>query len=181
MQAKLKTAILISLVFLLGPGLFGQQITRIAVVDLGKVIVGYSRDSSALRDYEAKKTQIQQEINGMAEEIKALQSQKADAEKSRDAPASTRLEGEIAKKTDTLRAYVRAKQDELDREASKLNSSNAFVQLIYQKIQLVAETEGYSLVLNLKSADAVMSAVLWYSPMIDITDKVIASLIGKAQ
>jgi outer membrane protein len=181
MKRSTKTVLALAALLLLGSGLGAQQITRIAVVDLGKVILSYSRDSTALRDYEAKKTQIQQDIDRMAEEIKALQLQKVDADKAKDAATSSRLDADIAKKTDNLRAYVRAKQDDLDKEAAKLNSSNAFVQLVYQKIQNVAEVEGYSLVLNLKSADSVMSSVLWYSPMIDITDKVIASLIGKAQ
>jgi outer membrane protein len=172
---------LAALVAVVLTGANAQQITRIAVVDLGKVMLSYSKDSTALRDYEAKKAQIQQDIDRMAEEIRTLQSLKSEADKARDTQASARIDSEISKKTDVLRNYVRVKQDELDRDAARLNSGNGFVQLVYQRIQLIAETEGYALVLNLKSADSVMSSVLWYSPMIDITDKVIAGLVGKAQ
>jgi len=172
----------LALLLTLAAGALGaQQITRIAVVDLQKVVLSYSRDSGALRDYEAKKTQIQQEIDRMAEEVKALMARKAEADKAKDAQASASLAAELAKRTDALRAFVRSKQDELDKEAEKINAGDDFVKLVYQKIQSVAEVEGYSLVLNLRSADSVMSSVLWYSSMIDITDKVIAAIAGKAQ
>jgi Skp family chaperone for outer membrane proteins len=75
---------------------------------------------------------------------------------------------------------VSAKQADLDEEAKHLASSDAFSQDLYKQIQNIAETEGYSLVLNLKASDSVMSAVLWYSPMIDITSSIIQAL-GAAQ
>ncbi len=171
----------IALLFLAALGLGAQQITRIAVVDLGKIIIASSRDAAVLHDYEAKKASIQLEIDSMSTEIKALKARKAEADKAKDAQASARLESDIAKRTDAYRVFVRSKQEELDVEAGKINASDSFMQLVYSNIQSVAETEGYSLVLNLRSADSVMSAVLWYSPMIDITDKVIAAMLGKAR
>ncbi|MEI6386853.1 MAG: OmpH family outer membrane protein [Spirochaetota bacterium] len=171
----------LALLVLAAVGAGAQQITRIAVVDLGKIIIAYSRDSAVLHDFEAKKASIQLEIDSMSTEIKTLKARKAEADKAKDAPSSARLEADIAKRTDAFRVFVRAKQEELDTEAGKINASDAFMQLVYSNIQSVAETEGYSLVLNLRSADSVMSAVLWYSPMIDITDKVIAAMLGKAR
>jgi len=155
-----------------------QQITRIAIVDLQKVLLAYSKDSTALRNYEAQKAQVQQEIDRQAADIKTLQAQKAEADKTGDAAASQRLDAEITAKTDTLRTYVRTNQDELDKAAAEINSTDAFAQLVYQTIQNVAETDGYSLVINLRSADSVMNSVLWYSPTIDITDKVITAMLG---
>ncbi len=173
-----KAASLALCLFLPLVGLSAQQITRIAVVDLQKVLLAYSTNSAALRDYEAKKAGIQQQIDSQAADIKTLQAQKADADKAMDTASSQRLDAEIAKRTDALRSFVRSKQAELEKDAAALNSTDAFAQLVYQKIQNVAETEGYSLVVNLRSTDSVMNAVLWYSPMIDITDKVITALVG---
>jgi len=183
MKRKTLAAAALALVLAFGAaGAAGaQQITRIAVVDLQKIIMTYSKDGTALRDFEAKKAQIQAEIDKMGEELKKLQAQKVEAEKSGDKQGALRIESDLYKKTEFLKEYARAKQAELDDQAKKLGSSNQFVQLVYRQIQLVAETEGFSLVLNLKSADSVMSAVVWYSPMIDITDKVIQAMIGKAQ
>jgi outer membrane protein len=175
-------ASIFALVFIgLASAAHGQQITRIAVVDLNRVIMTYSKDAASLKDFELKKAQIQTEIDRMSEEIKHLQAQKLDAEKAGDKQSSLRIDADIYKKTEFLKEYVRTKQSELDDQAKKLTSSSQFVQAVYRQIQQISETEGYSLVLNLRSSDSVMGSVLWYSPMIDITDKVIQSLIGKAQ
>lgn len=158
---------------------WAQQITRIAVVDLNRIIMSYSKDAQAMKDFETRKSQIQSEIDRMSEEIKKLQAQKVDADKASDKPLSSRLDSDIGKKTAILKDYIRSMQAELDDQAKKIASASPFVQEMYRQIQMIAETEGYSLVLNLKAADSVMSSVLWYSPMIDITDKVIQALMGK--
>jgi outer membrane protein len=158
-----------------------QQITRIAVIDLQKVILAYSKDGQAMKDFELKKAQIQAEIDRMSDEIKKLQAQKLDADKAGDTQKSLKIESDIYQKTNFLKDYVRAKQAELDDQAKRLASSSDFVQLVYKQIQQISEADGYSLVLNLKSADSVISAVVWYSPMIDITDEVIQALSQKAQ
>lgn len=156
-----------------------QQITRIAVVDLQKITLAYSSDSTAVRDFENKKAQIQAELNRRGEELKRLQSQKVEYDRIGDEQNSSRTKLELEAKTEQLKEFWRVKQAELDEDARKLGSSNQLYQLVYKQIQQVAETEGFSLVLNLKSGDSVMDAVVWYSPMIDITDKVIQALIGK--
>jgi outer membrane protein len=153
-----------------------QQITRIAVVDLSKVISAYSRDAQAVKDFELKKSQVQSDVDRMTAELRQLMSQRADADKAGDKAASLKLRDDIDKKTKALTDFVSAKQAELDDQAKKLATTDAFSQDLYKQIQNVAETEGYSLVINLKSSDSVMNAVLWYSPMIDITDDVIQAL-----
>jgi outer membrane protein len=173
--------VLAVLFFGLAGSVFGQQITRIAVVDLGRIIMTYSRDGAALKDFELKKSQIQTEIDRMSEEIRRLQAQKVEADRIGDRQGAQRLESDIFRKTELLRDFVRSKQIELDDQARRISSSSDFAQAVYRQIQFISETEGYSLVLNLKSGDSVMGSVIWYSPMIDITDKVIQSLIGKAQ
>jgi outer membrane protein len=46
---------------------------------------------------------------------------------------------------------------------------------VYSELRLVAESEGYSMVLNLRDN----KGILWYSQAIDITAKVIANLKAK--
>jgi len=165
----------------LSGALFGQQITRIAVVDLSKVISAYSRDASAVKDFEQKKSLVQTDIDRMSAEIMRLMSQKADADKNGDKASSLKYRDDIDRKSRALADFVSAKQAELDDQAKKLSSTDAFSKDLYRQIQNVAETEGYSLVLNLKGNDTVMNSVLWYSPMIDITADVILALAGKSQ
>jgi Skp family chaperone for outer membrane proteins len=175
-----RIAILIGLLALAAAG-YGQQITRIAVVDLPKVIAAYSRDAQAVRDFEQKKSQAQTEIDKMSADIMRLMAQRTDADKVGDKAGGLRLRDEIDRKTKALTDFVSARQTELDEQAKKLATTDAFSQDLYKQIQNVAETEGYSLVINLKSGDTVMNAVLWYSPMIDITSDVIQALTGKTQ
>ena len=173
-----RLAILAGLI-ILAVAVHAQQITRIAVVDLPKVIAAYSKDAQAVKDFEQKKSQVQTDIYRMSAEIMRLLAQKADADKGGDKSAALRFRDEIDKKTRALTEFVSAKQAELDDQAKKLTATDAFSQDLYKQIQNVAETEGYSLVINLKSNDTVMNAVLWYSPMIDITSDVIQALTGK--
>jgi outer membrane protein len=178
MPAK-RMAMLLGALALAATAAFGQQITRIAVVDLSKVISAYSKDAQAVKDFEQKKSQVQTDIDRMSAEIMRIMSMKADADKAGDKAGALRYRDDIDKKTKALTDFVSAKQAELDDQAKKLTTADTFSQDLYKQIQNVAETEGYSLVLNLKSSDTVMNAVLWYSPMIDITDDVIQAL-GKA-
>jgi Skp family chaperone for outer membrane proteins len=158
---------------------FGQQITRIAVVDLSKVIAAYSKDAQSVKDFEQKKAQVQAEIDKMSADIMRLMAQKADADKGGDSVSSLKYRDEIGKRSKALTDFVSAKQTELDADAKKLAATDLFSQELYRQIQNVAQTEGYSLVLNLKSGDSVMNSVLWYSPMIDITADVIQALSNK--
>jgi Skp family chaperone for outer membrane proteins len=176
----MKAAVLASLLALAAGGAFGQQITRIAVIDLSKVISAYSKDAPAVKDFEAKKSLVQTDIDRMSAEIMRLMTQKADADKAADKAASLRLRDEIDRKTKALTEFVSGKQSELDEQAKKLASTDAFSQDLYKQIQSYCETNGFSIVLNLKSNDTVMNAVLWYSPMIDITADIIQALTGKA-
>jgi outer membrane protein len=153
-----------------------QAVTRIAVVDLSKVIAAYSKDSQAVKDFEARKAQVQSEIDKMTADLRQQMAQKADADKAGDKATSLKLRDDIDKRTKALTDFVSARQAELDDQARKLTMADAFSQDLYKQIQNVAETEGYALVVNLKASDGVTNSVLWYSPMIDITDDVIQAL-----
>jgi outer membrane protein len=175
MRAK-RIAALLALLAAAATAALAQQITRIAVVDLSKVISSYSKDAQAVKDFEKRKSQVQTDIDKMGAEIMLLMSQKAEADKAADKASSLKYRDEIDRKTKALTEFVSVKQAELDAQAKKLAETDVFTQDLYKQIQNVAETEGYSLVLNLKSNDTVMNAVLWYSPMIDITAEVIKAL-----
>jgi outer membrane protein len=160
----------------LGTGVAAQQITRVAVMDFNRILAARSKDSAALREFELKKSTIQAEIDRRKDDIMRLVSQKIEADKANDAKASSRLRSEIDLKTKQLSEFATVKQRELDEDAKKLVSNDQFAQLLYKEVQTIAESEGYSLVLNIRSADAVMESVFWYSQMIDITDKIIQVL-----
>ncbi len=157
-------------------GAAAQQITRVAVVDLERVIAACSNRSAAYRSFQLKKSKIQGEINKASAEIKDLRAQKTQADKVGDQQKSAQLQAEIDSKTQALKAYVQTKQTELDEEAKNLQSSDDFVSNVYSRIKSIAQGDGYSIVFDLQTADSVSSPIVWYSPMIDITDEVIAEL-----
>ena len=85
------------------------------------------------------------------------------------------MESEITKKTDYLSSYTQAKQIELDSIRNRLENSDSFYKSLYELIGQIAESEGYSLILSLQQAQN----ILWYSPSVDITDKIITQLAKK--
>ena len=150
-------------------GLSAQQITRFGVVDTAKVYQAYFRNSAPVRNYESKKAEFQTEINKRTEEIQNLKNQKVDFQKNNNSAAVSRLDAEITRKTDTL---TDAKNVELESLKKNLQNSDSFYKKLYGVLEKVAENEGYSMILSLQQANA----VLWYSPSVDITEKVIAEL-----
>ncbi|MBR4464009.1 MAG: OmpH family outer membrane protein [Treponema sp.] len=153
-------------------GLFAQQITRFGVVDTARVYAAYFRNSAPVRNYESKKADFQNEINKRTDEIQKLQQQKVDYQNSGNESAAMRIEAEITKKTDYLTQYTSAKNIELESLKNSLQNSDAFYKKLYNTLERVAEHEGFSLILSLQQANA----VLWYSSSVDVTDKVISEL-----
>jgi outer membrane protein len=174
----LPTFLLAAAIFILCAGFpaFSQQITRVAVLDMARVLAAFPKDMAALRNFENRKAEIQAEADRMAGQIKTLQSRKAILENSGDFMGADSLGLEITARTAELKAYVTARQNELDLLAKALSSNTSFVQKLGVIIAQVAEAEGYSVVLNLKPQDQNANIVLWNSPAIDITDKVILAL-----
>lgn len=155
--------------------LSAQQITRIAVIDLQKVYMTYYKDSQAVRNFEEEKLRVQQEIQRMSDEIRQLESRRLELERGGDFTAAQQLAGQLIQKIQFLADYRRIKQNEIDEKGRNLAETNTFVQNLHRTISTVAEGEGYSIVVSSRNNDVV---VVWFSPMIDITDKVIQALIG---
>ncbi len=151
---------------------FSQQITRFGVVDTARVYQAYFRNSAPVRNYESKKASFQTEINNKTDEIQKLKQKKAEYEASGNSSAALRTEAEITKKTDALTEYTNAKNIELESLKNSLQSNDSFYKKLYATLQKVAESEGFSLILSLQQANG----VLWYSPSVDVTDKVISAL-----
>lgn len=151
---------------------FSQQITRFGVVDTALVYSTYFRESSAVRSYETKKTEFQDEINSLTEEIQELQKQKLSYQKDDNQIQVLNITTKITQKTDFLNEYSRAKNIELESLRKNLQSSDDFYEKLYDVIAKVAESGGYSMILSLHQSDA----ILWYSPTVDVTNDVITGL-----
>jgi outer membrane protein len=153
-----------------------QQLTRFAVVDLSRVYMAFLRDSRAVREWEDASAQVQREVDRRSEEIQELQSRKVNAEMQGNEQEVLSLENQIYRRTEALREYYQVKTAELEDRRDRLSQSDSFLEQVYDEIRFIAESEGYSTVLSLKEN----SSILWYSPTVDITDKLIQNLISKA-
>jgi len=154
-----------------------QQLTRFAVVDLPKVYSAFFRDSRAVREFEERSARVQSDIDRMNKEIQELRLKHADLVLAGDQSQALKMENEISRKSDFLREYYTIKTAELEDQKKKLTQSSSFLDQVYSEIRFIAESEGYSMVLNLKEN----KDVLWYSPTVDITDKLIQNLLEKAR
>jgi outer membrane protein len=172
-----KLFLLVLLITCTAASVFSQQLTRFAVVDLPKVYTAFFRDSRAVREFEERSTRVQNEINKMTKEIQDLRSKYADQVLQGDQNQALRTETEINRKSEFLKEYYTIKTAELEEQKRKLSQSGSFLDQVYGEIRFIAESEGYSMVLNLKEN----TGILWYSPTVDITDKVIQNLLEKSR
>jgi outer membrane protein len=153
-----------------------QQLTRFAVVDLPRVYMSFFRESRAVRDFEAQSARVQAEIDRMTAEIQTLRVNQVNAQAQGNQEQALRYEAEINRRSDFLKEYYKTKTAELESARNKLAQSGAFLEQVYDEIRYVAESEGYTMVLNVKEN----TGILWYSPTVDITDKIIRSLMVKS-
>jgi outer membrane protein len=165
------------LLILLGIGLNGeaQQLTRFAVVDLPKVYLAFFKDSRAVREFQERNDRVKSEIDRMAAKIRELKNSQLNAEGRGDREQALRLENEIYRESEFLREYYNLKTAELEDQKNKLTQSGTFLKQVEDEIRFIAESEGYSMVLSLKEN----TGIFWYSPTVDITDKLIQNLLTK--
>ena len=164
------------LMFVVAAGLQAQQLTRFAVVDLPKVYMAFFMDSRAVREFEERSARVQADIDRMTREIQELKSRQVDAVAQGNQTEALRLENEIFRRTEFLREYYQTKTAELEAQKRTLSQSGSFLEQVYDEIRYIAESEGYSIVINLKENNS----ILWYSPTVDITDKLIQNLLAKS-
>ncbi|MCK7487361.1 MAG: OmpH family outer membrane protein [Bacillus subtilis] len=107
-----KRRILVPALFLAALGAVqAQQITRVAVVDLAKVYLTYSRDSAAVRKLEEDKLKVQAEIDRMSNEIKQLQVRRAEAIARSDQTEILRMDQELYRRAQYLSDSLQSQAD----------------------------------------------------------------------
>lgn len=149
-----------------------QKITNFGIVDTDKVYSHFYRNSSAVKSYEKKRSDMQKEINEKTEELRELKSQKDALEESGDIVAAEAIDASIKDKTDYLREYTTTKNAELQELKKNLSESNDFYIKLSKTIKRVAENEGLSMILSLQGN----TSILWYSHQVDVTDQVIKEM-----
>ena len=163
---------LLILILVISLPVFSQQITKFGVVDTAKVYNAYFRNSAPVRNYEKKKSEFQEEVNKLSDELKKLQQKTLDYESAVNETQALKVEAEITRKKDYLTEYTNAKNVELESLQKSLQNSDDFYKKLYNTLAKIAEGGGYSMILSLQDANA----ILWYSSSVDITNQVINEL-----
>lgn len=162
-----RTVFVLLLAGLVSGSVFAEQLSKIAVVDVGRILKSYYRESSGLREYDSIRNDMNKGLARIQEGIDDLNLRISEAEASGEETA--RLKEDLEKQTAYKQEYFKNMSSKLSAKESDLQLNSRFYSVLYKAIQYVAESEGYSLVLKTSDADLV-----WYHTEIDITDKVIA-------
>jgi len=120
---------------------------------------------------------VQAEIDKQTAEIQTIKAQRLEAEAEGDVERALQLGDTEQKKSSILKEYYTTKTAELERERATLGQSREFIEQVTAEVKLIAETEGYSMVINLNNNNS----IVWYSPSVDITDRVIQRLKAKGR
>ncbi|MCL2442018.1 MAG: OmpH family outer membrane protein [Treponema sp.] len=157
--------------------IYGQQITRIAVVDLPRVYQVFLRDSQAVREFEQQSARVQAEIDGFQREIQELRTRREQAVAQNNQTEVLRLDREILAKNEFLRDFFQTRTAELNAQRNQLMQSDSFLNQVQNEIRFIGESEGYSMVIDIKNT----AGIIWYSPSVDITDILIRRLQSRAR
>ena len=81
------------------------------------------------------------------------------------------MDEQIGKKEEYLKEYSRVRLKSIEDRRSRVMVSPEFLGEVLDKIEFVAESEGYSIIFNSRDPN-----LIWWSQTVDITDKVIQIL-----
>ncbi|MDR0600577.1 MAG: OmpH family outer membrane protein [Treponema sp.] len=153
-----------------------QSVTRFAVVDMNRVVAALGAQSSdAARAANERNAAAQAEINRLGEEIAGLKDQLETAQREDKKSQINDLQKQISSKEAALKRYMAALQKEQAGLQASLRNDEAFLTRLNGILRAVAESEGYSMVLSKQEG----SGILWVSPSVDITNKVLERLKGR--
>jgi outer membrane protein len=163
------------LVILLLPAwAFAEQITRIGIIDIEKIYSVYFRESQAVRELNDQRATVVKEVQRIDQQIQELESRKLEADARADSSESLQLDQEIFRRKQYLEDYKRVKNQQLRKLAEGLYQSDKFLDELTDAIQFVAESEGFSIIMN--NSSQYRQFYFYYTKEIDITEKVIQEL-----
>jgi outer membrane protein len=151
------------------PALRAQQtITRFAVVDMNRIMTAFGVSGKTFTE---KSAAVQAEIDRRNAELQNLKAQMEAAQAENKRNLIRKLETEIKTKAKDTQDYIQTNFAALEKERTTTLSDD-MLRRLNTALRVVAESEGYSMILSKQEG----SGILWYSPSVDITNKVVAYL-----
>ncbi len=148
-----------------------EMLTMIGVVNLTKITEDFFQESSAYRELEELAQKRDDYTKSKMLEIDALEDEKISALDDDNDELAHSIDEKISQKRQFIRDYYKQMNDQIRAKQDNLLTSSTFSTEIYETIGFVAETEGFSLILRAKDPN-----LMFFSPEVDITEKVIKRL-----
>lgn len=168
---KFRFGILIGLLCFSTLSLFSVELTKVAIVDLGRVKDAYFRDAAGLKEVADLKSQYDAYLKKVSNTVADLKEKQLRAKMDSNSSLEAQYTAKIAEQEKALREYHSIMTDKIRKIQMANQVNNDFEKRLQRVIQQVAIENGYSLVLE----DNVN--VLWFDREdVDITDKVITQL-----
>jgi len=146
-------------------------ITRFAIADMDRILAAFTNQAAA-KAFGEKRAQVQAEMEKHSQELRELTARLEEAREKKNNSQARALENEVRAKTQTAKDYIDAMTAELEKDREELQPKVTRTQII-NAIRVVAEAEGCSVVISKGEG------VIWSSPSVDITAKVIQRLQGR--
>ncbi len=150
---------------------YSEQIPKIGIVNYSKVLSSVSGDSRAIQEVERLVKNYEDGVAVIKNEITSLEERKLYFLNSNDEYNALKMDEQIEKKQQYLREYSRLKLANIEDRKKHFMSSPELLGEILDKIEYIAESEGYSIIFNSKDPD-----LIWWSQSVDITDLLIEKL-----
>ncbi|MBN2351691.1 MAG: OmpH family outer membrane protein [Spirochaetales bacterium] len=148
-----------------------QQITKVGVVDMNKVVNAFYTKSPAVKELMDYWTETETQLNKISKEITDLEALQAKAKNDQDDRAALEYEKKANERKEYQRDLYRYRKLEYDKKFEAVSKSSAFYGDILNVIERIAVRDSYSLIL--KTTDP---AIMYYSKDVDITQDVIEYL-----
>lgn len=178
MNLTRNTALICLFALVMPLAVFSEQLTKVGILDIEKVYSIYFRESKTVKEFQERQASMLQELSRIDDEILRLENAKLEAEGRNDGQAALKLDQEIFEKKQYREDYKRIKTQQLKRMSEELYQSNEFLDELLEAINFVAESEGFSLILN--NSRQYRPFFFYYTKEIDITEKVIEELMRRS-
>lgn len=167
---KKKLLLLLIAVFI-SAGLYAQQYSKVAVINIDKVLEAYPRAGEAYSKLEKFKQEKLNELKEMKAEILQLKKDQLSALDSGDNEKAVQLEVEIKNKIKRQQVYSDIMLSEIKLRESQIYSNVEILKQMNAAIISVAKKDGYHIVFKLQD-----ESIFWAAEAINITDLVIIKL-----
>lgn len=176
MRSSMRAIVAAAVLFLCGGLAAAEELTTVAVIDTTKIYNAFYKDTADVRDFEKAKQAYLDDVAKYQAELKKLQNDRLAASGAGNSAETLRLDQDIYNKQQYLNEYRKLKTQQLNDQQKALAQSDKFLTLLAAAIKYVAESDGYSVVL-----DSSTQGLRFWSPQVDITNKVLDYLRRNAR